>query len=123
MNYAILYFMTKILPFTIAFAEADAGGTATKIGFIDNLVQWAAGLGGGIIAIAIIISLVKDGLSYATGNGSVSVWQIVGKVVFLALCIGLIFVAINYNTLGNSAKGVGQEALNTICNEASKLVP
>lgn len=104
----------KILPFTLAFA-------ATENGFMTNLVQWAAGIGGGIIAVFLIVSLVKDGIEFAKGQGSVSIFKIIGKALFLILIIGLIFLAVNYNSLGTTASDLGNDVINIVNNEANML--
>lgn len=108
--------ISQILPFTVA----SAAGTSS---FIDNLVSWGAGLAGGIIAIALMISLVKDAIDFAKGSGSGSFWKILGKAVFLVLMIGLVFLAVNYKSLGNTAMGVGNKAIDTINTEVNTILP
>ena len=61
-----------------------------------------------------IYSIVKDGLDYAKGNGSNSILKIVGKVLFLILLIGLVYVAMNYDNLGKKAQKVGDQAINVV---------
>lgn len=113
------YFLTKLLPFIIAFANNGPKDST----FITNLVSWAAGIGGGIVAVFLIVSLAKDGIEFAKGQGSVSIWKILGKAVFLILIIGLIFLAMNYKSLGNTAKSVGDKAINTVNTEVNSVLP
>lgn len=112
---ATALFMTKYSPFILAFATG--GATVETSSTMNSIIGWAAGIGGGIIAIFLIVSIVKDGIEFAKGQGSVSIWKIVGKVLFLILCIGLIFLATNYDELGNKMKDVGSNAVDTINSE------
>lgn len=98
----------------IATKVALEAGGATQSTFVSGLVKWAAGIGGGLIAIFLIYSIVKDGLDYAKGNGSNSILKIVGKVLFLILLIGLVYVAMNYDNLGKKAQKVGDQAINVV---------
>ena len=98
----------------------DIADNVTENSFMTNVVQWAAGIGGAIVAIFLIISIVKDGLAYAKGGGSVL--PIIGKVLFLILCIGLIFLAVNYATLGNKAAVIANNAVDIVDNEASTIL-
>lgn len=109
----VALFMTKYSPFILAFADAQVETSET----MNHIIGWAAGIGGGIIAIFLIVSIVKDGIEFAKGQGSVSIWKIVGKVLFLILCIGLIFLATNYKNLGDKMQCVGQSAVETINSE------
>lgn len=104
----------KAMPVALAIAE-----NVTESSFMTKVVQWAAGIGGAIIAIFLIISIVKDGLAYAKGGGSIL--PIVGKVLFLILCIGLIFLAVNYQSLGNTASDIADKAVNQVNNEAGTI--
>ncbi len=117
---AIIMLIMKYCPFLVAFAE---GATLQTPSFINNIVGWAAGLGGGLVAIFLIVSLVKDGIQFAKGQGSVSIWAILGKALFLILIIGLIFLALNYTTLGNAAKNIGNKGINTVVNETNTIIP
>ena len=111
----ILAKIMTYMPVMVAFA-------ATKNGFVDKIVGWAAGVGGGIIAIFIIVSLVKDGIEFAKGQGSSSVFKIIGKVLFLLVILGLIYLAMNYDTLGTTACNLGNNAVNTINNEVNNTL-
>ena len=117
---AIIMLLIKYCPFLVAFAE---GATIQTPGFIDKVVGWSAGLGGGLVAVFLIVSLVKDGIQFAKGQGSVSIWAILGKALFLILIIGLIFLALNYSTLGNTAKNIGDKGINSVVNETNKILP
>ena len=106
-------FVLKYLPFCTAFA---ASGTMGKI------VQWAAGIGGGVVALFLIISLAKDGIGLAKGSGDSSILKIIGKALFLILIIGLIYLAVNYDSLGNKAKNIADKGVNTVDTEVNKAL-
>lgn len=121
----LMTLLIKYCPFLVAFANEAAAGTGVQVqtpSFINNILGWVAGLGGGIIAIFIVVSLVKDGIEYSKGQGSTSIWKILGKVLFLLIILGLIFLATNYSSLGNTAKNIGNNGINVITNETNKLI-
>ena len=66
-------FVLKYLPFCTAFA---AGSTT-----MGKIVGWAAGIGGGVVALFLIISLAKDGIGLAKGSGDSSILKIIGKAL------------------------------------------
>lgn len=108
-----LYF--KLLPFYLAFAATDPTENAT----VSKIVGWAASIGGGIVAIALIISIVNEGWAYSKGQGNGSILGIIGKVLFLILMIGIIFLAANYFILGTTAKSIGQQGVNIVATEVN----
>ena len=86
--------------------HADLGGRATKI------ATTAGTVGAAIVAVALIISLVKDGFQFAKGGGSVGIGKIIGKIVFLIVMIGVIVLVSNVEGikgLGEDLAGKGQE--------------
>lgn len=107
-------FALKYLPFCTAFAAGS--GTMSKI------VSWAAGIGGGVVALFLIISLAKDGIGLAKGSGDSSILKIIGKALFLILIIGLIYLAVNYDSLGNKAKNVADKGTNILDTELDKAL-
>jgi hypothetical protein len=107
-------FVLKYLPFCTAFAAANS--TMSKI------VSWAAGIGGGVVALFLIISLAKDGIGLAKGSGDSSILKIIGKALFLILIIGLIYLAMNYDSLGNKAKNVANKGVDTVDTEVNKAL-
>lgn len=108
-----LYF--KLLPFYLAFAATEPTENTT----VSKIVGWAASIGGGIVAIALIISIVKEGWAYSKGQGNGSVLGIIGKVLFLILMIGIIFLAANYFILGKTAKNIGEQGVNIVATEVN----
>ena len=98
----------------------DIADNVTENSFMTRVVQWAAGIGGAIIAIFLIIAIAKDGIAYAKTGGSVL--PIIGKVLFLILCIGLIFLAVNYASLGNTASDIAGSAVDIVDSEASNFL-
>lgn len=121
------YLLAKILPFTMVLAAAPAAATngpgVTTPAFITTIIAWAAGVGGGIVAIFLIIALVKDGIELGKGSGNASIFKILGKALFLILIIGLIFLALNYQSLGNTARNIGQKAIDITGNEVTNMLP
>lgn len=112
----IMFEMYKALPFIGASATgAAAGGTTDGNGTMKTIVGWVGGIGGGIVAIFLIISLIKDGIALAKGGGDASPLKIAGKVIFLIVILGLIGLAINYSQLtsvGNSLANKGLRIAN-----------
>lgn len=103
--------LSMFTPF-IKAAASPAQATVQTPALVTQIIGWVGGIGGGIVAIFLIVSLVKDAIAFANGSGSNSIWKIVGKVLFLILMIGLIFLAMNYGVLGNTAKDVADKVLN-----------
>lgn len=111
----IMFEMYKALPFIGASATGAAGGTTDGNGTMKTIVGWVGGIGGGIVAIFLIISLIKDGIALAKGGGDASPLKIAGKVIFLIVILGLIGLAINYSQLtsvGNSLANKGLRIAN-----------
>lgn len=102
----------NFLPFLIASASATAAAPTTPE-FVTKILGYAGGIGGAVVAIFLIVFIVKDAISLSNGQGSTSIWKIIGKVALLILMIGIIFLAMNYGVLGNKAKDIGEAALNT----------
>ena len=112
----IMFEMYKVLPFIGASATGAAGGTTDGNGTMKTIVGWVGGIGGGIVAIFLIISLIKDGIALAKGGGDASPLKIAGKVIFLIVILGLIGLAINYSQLtgvGNSLANKGLKIANS----------
>lgn len=103
--------LAKILPFMVTLAAGS--------GTMSNIVKWAATIGGGLVALFLIINIVKEGFAYAKGQGNGSVLGIIGKVLFLILMIGIIFLAQNYEKLGNAAKDIGQKGVDIVQTEVN----
>ena len=49
----------------------------------------------GILVLFLVFSIVKDGIEYAKGYAEGGIVKIIGKVVFLMVVVGLVFVATN----------------------------
>ena len=103
-------FVLKYLPFCTAFAENTTMST---------IVTWAAGIGGGVVALFLIIALAKDGIGLAKGSGDSSILKIIGKALFLILIIGLIYLAVNYDSLGDKAQNIANKGVNIVNNEVN----
>lgn len=105
----------KAMPVALEIAD-----NVTENSFMTRVVQWAAGIGGAIVAIFLIVSIVKDGIAYTKGGGSPL--PIIGKVLSLLLCIGLIFLAVNYASLGNKAATIAGSGVDIVESEAGNLL-
>ena len=103
------YLLSKPAILGLSTALAPQSTAGDNIG--SNLVNVAAGVGAGIIAAVLIVAIVKDVLAYAKGGGSNSVWKIVGKVAFLVICLGFVYVAVNYKKLAGAGEKLGNNAL------------
>lgn len=112
----IMAAITAWAPTIMQLASNDDVQTNT---FVQNIVKWGAGVGGGIIALFLIYAIVKDGIAYAKGGGSI--FPIIGKVLFLLLCIGLIFLALNYTNIGKQFRSMGNKAVNIVVNQANQI--
>lgn len=111
--------MAKLFP---VFTALAANNSVKENSFMSGVIAWAAGIGGGIVGLFLIISLVKDGIGFAKGQGDSSIFKIIGKALFLILIIGLIFLAVNYKSLGDKAKTIGDTVINTVDNEATNIM-
>ena len=74
-------------------------------GTFNGLLTTVGTIGGALVAIALIISIVKDAMGYLKGSGSNSIGKIIGKVLLLIVMIGIIAVA-----QGGGFKSLGQHA-------------
>ncbi len=89
-------------------------------GTFTNLLQTVGVIGGALVGIALIVSIVKDAMGYLKGSGSNSVGKIIGKVLLLILMIGIITVAAKggFSSLGEKAakkaNDVGNDAVDVI---------
>ena len=113
----MLEIISMLLPFGVVFA-ADPNGP----GIMQTVISWVAGLGGGIVAIFLVVSLVKDGIGFAKGDGNSSIWKIVGKALFLILIIGLIYLATNYDDLGKKSSSIADNAINQVESESNNIL-
>lgn len=85
----------------------------------ENWLPIVGTVAGGIVAIILIISIVKDTLQYIKGGGT-GIGKIIGKAVFLLLMIGLIIFASTYGSvqeLGGSLQQSGTGLLNTVVSD------
>lgn len=86
---------------------------------MDGLVKYAAWIGGGVLAIFLIYAIAKDGIAYAKGGGSI--FPIIGKVLFLLLCLGLIFIVTKYTSIGDKAKEIAGKGIEIIGQQAETI--
>lgn len=97
----------------VVLAAVMAGSVISKI------VSWGAGLAAGIVALFLMYAIAKDGYEYAKGQGSV--FKILGKALFLILCIGIIILAINYEKIGNKFSQLANTGIDIVATEASDV--
>ena len=111
--------MTELLKF-LPFVSADAAGKA----FVGNAVSWVGGIAGGIVAIFLIISLVKDIAGTVKGSGDASIWKIIGKAATSIVVIVLIVVVINIGQSMANGEGGGDavSSLSSIVEEGVSTV-
>lgn len=94
-------------PFVVSFADHES-----KI--IDGVVQYGGSIAAGIVAIFLMISIVKDAVGYAKGSGNSSVLKIVGKVIFMIIMLGLIYLAISYKDLGKKGQDLSNKGFDIV---------
>lgn len=63
--------------------------------FMSHTMSWMISMTAGIIALFLIVTIVKNGIEYAKGYSSGSIFKILGKAMFLFVIMGLVFVATN----------------------------
>ena len=112
--FMLLPFVAQYLPVNIVLADGSS--------FVTSLVKWVGGSAGGIVAILLMISIVRDVWGLVTGKGQASPIKIVGKVLFLILCIDIINLALNYTSLGKTASELGQKAVDKLDSEAKDVL-
>lgn len=89
-------------------------------GTFTGLLKTVGVIGGALVGIALIISIVKDAMGYLKGSGSNSIGKIIGKVLLLILMIGIITIAAQggFSSLGEKAakkaEKVGNDAVDVI---------
>lgn len=111
--------VATVMPMLMAL-EGGGTNTSPSSSLMDGIVKWAAGIGGGLIALFLIVSIVKNAIGFAKGSGSSSIWKIVGEALFLILLIGLIFIAVKYTDLGNTASGIAEDAVELVEDQVSE---
>lgn len=103
---------------------AQAGGDSnTTNATMANLVSIVATIAGALVAIFLIYSIAKDSFAYVKGSGDASIAKIITKVVFLALCIALIFIAKGWESLGNTFSGVANKGIDSIEKIGNDILP
>ena len=96
--------------------------TPSATQFVTTIGAWGAGA----LALVLIWSLVKEGIAYGKGSGTGSLWGIIGKALTLILMLGIIYLAINYDTsLKSTAEGFGNKLVDvteTVVNEVDSAL-
>lgn len=108
--------LLKLAPATITFA---AGGASD---IVNRVIQLVGGIGGAIVALFLIISLIKDGIGLAKGTGDSSVVKIVTKIIFLIIILGLIVLAMNYSSLTNMGQVIANKGLGVVDGEINNAL-
>lgn len=96
-------------PFVVSFADNNHDSS-----IIDGVVQYGGSVAAGIVAIFLMISIVKDAVGYAKGSGNSSVLKIVGKVIFMIIMLGLIYLAMNYDDLGKKGQDLSNKGFDIV---------
>ena len=103
MSITVMNFLTELMGIANVFA-AGSDSIGSKI------LVWAGSIGGALVAVALIFSIVKDAMGYIKGSGSNSIGKIIGKIILLIFMIGVITLAAGggFNTL---SKTLGDKAV------------
>ena len=106
--------------YTLSFlATTPPKTTPTDVPLIQNIVAFAAGIVGGLIALFMIFAIFMEAKNLIKGEGSASIWKLLGKVLVFILMIGLVYVAIGYTSLGQSAKDVADKGVGAVISTVS----
>lgn len=104
-----------------------ATDNVTTVTLGENILKWCAGLGGALIAVALIFSIVKDAIGYAKGTGSNSVGKMVGKVIVVFVMLGIVALAINWTSIANGfgkrVTEAGQNVVENVVNSFTESSP
>lgn len=101
MSITVMNFLTELMGIANVYAAGDSIGS--------KILVWAGSIGGALVAVALIFSIVKDAMGYIKGSGSNSIGKIIGKIILLVFMIGVISLAASggftglSKTLGNKA--------------------
>jgi len=101
-------------------ANMNTNNAASNL--LSKIIGIGIGVAGGILALLLVISIVKDGIEFHKGNGNGSWVKIISKVLFFVVCIGLVIIAANWQALGNKAAGLGNNLLNAVENFGNDIV-
>ena len=88
--------------------------TTWRLTAVSFIVAFAAGIVGGLIALFMIFAIFMEAKNLIKGEGSASIWKLLGKVLVFILMIGLVYVAIGYTSLGQSAKDVADKGVGAV---------
>lgn len=83
---------------------------------MSGLLQTVGTWGVSIVGILLIVSIIKDALEYAKGQGNGSIPKIITKVVILVFLIGVIIMTASnsWNALGEALAGKANALGNNI---------
>jgi hypothetical protein len=85
-----------------------------------RILQWSVSIGGALVAVFLIFSIVKDAIGYSKGSGSNSIGKILGKIVVFILMIGLVIMA-GTRSFDNLGKRLGTQGVGVVEDTASDL--
>ena len=96
-------------------------GQGTEVKGFNNILKMAVYVGGTIIAILLIIGIVKAALEYSKGSGSGGIGKIIGMVLFLVFCLGMMVLALRWTDLQGVGNTIGQKGLEIVDNVAQGI--
>ena len=107
----------------LMFLDATNVAVGNQHDGLNKIFQWAIWAGGAIIAVIMIFSIVKSAKEYALGSGSGGIGKIIGKVIFLVFCLGMIALASNWDTIAGRGEKLAEAGLNIVENLAEEVAP
>ena len=110
-----LYLSLFANPMTAFAADGGGGG-----GSISGVVSGAGTVAGAIVAVIMIVMLVRHGMEYAQGQGNIG--KMVIDVLVLLLMIGLIAVAMNWESLQSGFEGIANGGVDVVEDAANTIL-
>ena len=107
-------------PFLMNIWLDDAKSGKTVKGF-DNILEMMVYIGGTVIAVLLIIGIIKAALEYSKGSGSGGIGKIIGMVIFLIFCLGMMVLAKNWGTLQSVGGTIANNGLEIVNDFAGQI--
>ena len=104
-------------PMTAFAADGGGGGGGSSI---SGVVSGAGTVAGAIVAVIMIVMLVRHGMEYAQGQGNIG--KMVIDVLVLLLMIGLIAVAMNWESLQSGFEGIANGGVDVVEDAANTIL-
>ena len=98
-----------------------AAKAGDEVGGFNNLLKMMVYIGGTIIAVLLIIGIIKAALEYSKGSGSGGIGKIIGMVIFLIFCLGMMALALNWENLQGIGETIANNGLSVVENFAGQI--